>query len=219
MTGAYDISHLLAGAMLVTSFALLYQQRIAAVLNIFAAQSITLALAVAWTAWSDNRPDLFITALIALTLKGIVIPVALRRTVERLGIHREVEKVVGVGLALMVGLALTGLAQALVAKVATGTASHAREELALALAIILLGFLMMIVRRNAVTQVVGFMSMENGLILAATGARGMPLVVEVSVAFSVLIALFVFAVFVFRIRERFDTVDIEALDRMRGDRR
>jgi hydrogenase-4 component E len=127
--------------------------------------------------------------------------------------------VVGVGAALLVGLALTGLAEALVVKVATGTASHAREQLALALAIVLLGFLMMIVRRNAVTQVVGFMSMENGLILAATGARGMPLVVEVSVAFSVLIALFVFAVFVFRIRERFDTVDIEALDRMRGDRR
>jgi hydrogenase-4 component E len=215
---AYEISHLLAGVMLVTSFALLYQQRVAAVLNAFAAQSITLALAVAWAAWSDDRPDLFITALIALALKGIVIPTALRRTVARLGIHREVEKVVGVGPALMVGLALTGLAQALVVKVATGTASHAREELALALAIVLLGFLMMIVRRNAVTQVVGFMSMENGLILAATGARGMPLVVEASVAFSVLIALFVFAVFVFRIRERFDTVDIEALDRLRGDR-
>jgi hydrogenase-4 component E len=215
----YDVSHLLAGAMLVASFALLYQERIAAVLNAFALQSVTLALAVAWAAWSDNRPDLYITALIALSLKGIVIPLALRRTVERLGIHREVEKVVGVGVALLVGLALTGLSEALVVKVATGTASHAREQLALALAIVLLGFLMMIVRRNAVTQVVGFMSMENGLILAATGARGMPLVVEVSVAFSVLIALFVFAVFVFRIRERFDTVDIEALDRMRGDRR
>jgi len=98
-------------------------------------------------------------------------------------------------------------------------AGLARDQLALAMAIVLLGFLMMIVRRNAVTQVVGFMSMENGLILAATGAQGMPLVVEVSVAFSVLIALFVFAVFVFRIRERFDTIDIEALDRMRGDRR
>jgi hydrogenase-4 component E len=219
MNQAYEISHLLSGVMLVTSFALLYQERIAAVLNAFAAQSIVLSLAVAWAAWSGNRPDLFITALIAFTLKGIVIPVALRRTVMRLGIHREVEKVVGVGVALLVGLALTGLAQALVVKVASGSASHAREELALALAIILLGFLMMIVRRNAVTQVVGFMSMENGLILAATGARGMPLVVEVSVAFSVLIALFVFAVFVFRIRERFDTVDIEALDRMRGDRR
>lgn len=219
MSQAYEISHLLAGAMLVTSFALLYQQRIAAVLNVFAVQSVTLALAVAWAAWSGNRPDLFITALIALTLKGIVIPVALHRTVERLGIHREVEKVVGVGVALIVGLALTGLAQALVVKVAAGTESHAREALAMALAIVLLGFLMMIVRRNAVTQIVGFMSMENGLILAATGARGMPLVVEVSVAFSVLIALFVFAVFVFRIRERFDTIDIEALDRVRGDRR
>jgi hydrogenase-4 component E len=218
MNQAYEISHLLSGIMLVTSFALLYQERIAAVLNAFAAQSIVLSLAVAWAAWSGNRPDLFITALIAFTLKGIVIPVALRRTVMRLGIHREVEKVVGVGVALLVGLALTGLAQALVVKVASGTASHAREELALALAIILLGFLMMIVRRNAVTQVVGFMSMENGLILAATGARGMPLVVEVSVAFSVLIALFVFAVFVFRIRERFDTVDVQALDRFRGER-
>jgi hydrogenase-4 component E len=219
VTQAYDISHLLAGAMLVTSFALLYQDRIIAVLNAFAAQSITLALAVAWSAWSRDRPDLFITAAIAFSLKGVVIPVALHRTVTRLGIHREVEKVVGVGVALVVALALTGLSQALVVKVARGTASYAREELALALAVILIGFLMMIVRRNAVTQIVGFMSMENGLILAATGARGMPLVVEVSVAFSVLIALFVFAVFVFRIRERFDTIDIEALDRMRGDRR
>ena len=219
MSQVYEISHLLAGAMLVTSFALLYQERIAAVLNAFAAQSIILALAVAWAAWSGNRPDLFITALIALTLKGIVIPVALHRTVTRLGIHRELEKVVGVGVALMVGLALTALAQALVVKVAQGTASHAREELALALAIILLGFLMMIVRRNAVTQIVGFMSMENGLILAATGARGMPLVVEISVAFSVLVAFIVIGVFLFRIRERFDTVDVRALDRFRGERR
>jgi hydrogenase-4 component E len=216
---AYEISHLLSGVMLVTSFALLYQQRIAAVLNAFAAQSIVLALAVAWAAWSSNRPDLFITALIAFTLKGIVIPVALRRTVTRLGIHREVEKVVGVVPPCWSGWRSPASPRRWSSRSRQGTASHAREELALALAIILLGFLMMIVRRNAVTQVVGFMSMENGLILAATGARGMPLVVEVSVAFSVLIALFVFAVFVFRIRERFDTVDIEALDRMRGDRR
>jgi hydrogenase-4 component E len=205
--------------MLVASFALLYQQRIASVLNAFAAQSITLALAVAWAAWTESRPDLFITAAIAFGLKGVIIPVALHRTVTRLGVHREVEKVVGIGMALLVGLALIGLSQALVVKVAPATAGLGRDELALAMAIVLLGFLMMIVRRNAVTQVVGFMSMENGLILAATGARGMPLVVEVSVAFSVLIALFVFAVFVFRIRERFDTIDIEALDRMRGDRR
>ena len=86
----------------------------------------------------------------------------------------------------------------------------AREDLAFALSVVLLGLLMMITRRNAVSQVVGFMSLENGLILAATGAKGMPLVVEISVAFSVLIAFIVFGIFLFRIRERFDTVDVAA---------
>jgi hydrogenase-4 component E len=164
---------------------------------------------------------IFISAAIALGLKGIIIPMALNRTVIRLGIHRDVENVVNVGMALVIGLGLTALSLILVLKVtkAAPNLSFTREGLALALAIILLGFLMMITRHNAVTQIVGFMSIENGLILAATGARGMPLVVEVSVAFSVLIALFVFAVFVFRIRERFDSVDIEALDRVRGDNR
>jgi len=76
---------------------------------------------------------------------------------------------------------------------------------------------MMVTRRNAVSQVIGFMSLENGLILAATGARGMPLVVEISIAFSVLIAFFVIGLFLFRIRERFDTVDLSALHESRGD--
>ncbi|HLF21773.1 MAG TPA: hydrogenase-4 component E [Aestuariivirga sp.] len=204
--------------MLVASFALLYQDRIFAVLNIFAAQAILLSMAVGWEAWTQQRPHLFITAGLALGLKGIIIPVALHKMIVRLGVHRDVEPVVGVGKTLLLGLAFTSLSLMLVLKITASAAeSFTREGLALALAIILLGLLMMITRRNAVTQIVGFMSLENGLVLAATGARGMPLVVEVSVAFSVLIALFVFAVFVFRIRERFDSVDIEALDRVRGD--
>jgi len=214
---AYDISHLLSGMMLVASFALLYQDRIFAVLNTFAIQAFLLAAAVAWMAYTRDNPALFITAMLALGLKGVVIPVALYRMVARLGVHRDVEKVVGVGKTLLLGLALTALSLMLVLKVTGASESFTREGLALALAIILLGFLMMISRRNAITQIVGFMSMENGLILGATGARGMPLVVEVSVAFSVLIALFVFAVFVFRIRERFDSVDVEALEHVRGE--
>jgi hydrogenase-4 component E len=219
MTLDYDIAHLLAGLMLVSSFALLYQDRLLAVLNTFALQALLLALAVAWQAHVQGAPQLFITAGFALVLKAIVIPVALRRMVVQLGVHRDVEQVVNTGLALMLGLGLTALSLLLVLKVTKAAPSFTREGLVLALAIILLGFLMMITRRNAFTQIVGFMSIENGLILAATGARGMPLVVEVSVAFSVLIALFVFAVFVFRIRERFDSIDIEALDRVRGDTR
>lgn len=219
MINNYDVSHFLAGMMLVASFSLLYQARILAVLQVFAAQAIILAVAVAWIAWTNNEPHLFITAAIAFFLKGVIIPLALTRTVVRLGIHRDIEQVVNVGMALVIGLGLTALSLILVLKVTKTAPSFTQEGLALALAIILLGYLMMITRHNAVTQIVGFMSIENGLILAAAGARGMPLVVEVSVAFSVLIALFVFAVFIFRMRERFDSVDVEALDKVRGDNR
>jgi hydrogenase-4 component E len=218
VTQAYDVSHFLAGLMLVVSFALIYQDRVLAVLRIFAIQAIILAIAVAWEAWVQDRPHLFITAGLALGLKGMIIPWALHRMIFRLGIHREVEQVVGVGLTMLFGLGLTALSLLLVLRATAAAPALAREGLAIALAIILLGMLMMIARRNAVTQIIGFMSIENGLILGATGARGMPLVVEISVAFSVLIALFVFAVFVFRIRERFDTVDVVALERVRGDR-
>lgn len=219
MNRAYDVSHFLAGLMLVVSFALIYQDRVLAVLRAFAVQAIVLSIAVAWEAWVQDRPHLYITSALALGLKGIVIPMALHRMIFRLGIHRDVEQVVGVGRTMLIGLGITALSLMLVLKATAAAPALAREGLAIALAIILLGMLMMITRRNAVTQIIGFMSIENGLILAATGARGMPLVVEISVAFSVLIALFVFAVFVFRIRERFDTVDVVALERVRGDGR
>ena len=217
-TLAFDVGHLLAGGMLVLSFLLLYQDRILATLNVFAVQAIVLAAAVAWQAKAQGAPHLYVTAAVTLAVKGFIIPAALHRIVRRLNIHREIEQVVGAGPVMLLGLAIVALAIMLVLPRVEGVNPLAREDLAFALAVILLGLLMMITRRNAVTQIVGFMSLENGLILAATGAKGMPLVVEFSVAFSILIAFIVFGVFVFRIRERFDTVDVSALDRFRGER-
>jgi hydrogenase-4 component E len=214
----FDIAHLLAGGMVVLSFLLLYQDRITATLNVFALQAITLALSVAWQAYVQDAPHLFVTAAIALVIKGFIIPAALFRIVRRLEIHREIEQVISSGPTMILALGLVALSILLVVPVGGGVSLLVREDLAFALAIILLGLLMMITRRNAVTQIVGFMSLENGLVLAATGAKGMPLVVEFSVAFSILIAFIVFGVFVFRIRERFDTVDVSALDRFRGER-
>ena len=213
----FDVAHLLAGSMLALSFVLLYQDRITAVLNVFALQAVALSLSVAWQAYIQEAPHLLITAFIALVLKGFVIPTALHRIVRRLGIHRQIEKVIAAGPVMLIGLGLVALSILLVLPVGQSVSLLAREDLAFALAVILLGLLMMITRYNAVTQIVGFMSLENGLVLAATGAKGMPLVVEVSVAFSVLIAFIVFGIFVFRIRERFDTVDVTALDRFRGE--
>ena len=216
---AFDIAHLLAGGLVLLSLVLLYQVRLYALLNMFALHAIVLALAVAWQAWIQAAPHLYVTAAIAFGFKGIAIPLALRRIVARLGIHREVETVIGTGTTMLAGMALVALSMEVMLRVTAGAAPIAREDLAFALAVVLLGLLMMVTRRNAVSQVVGFMSLENGLVLAATGAKGMPLVVEISVAFSILIAFIVIGIFLFRIRERFDSVDIGALDRFRGEQR
>jgi hydrogenase-4 component E len=215
----FDIAHLLAGGLVLVSFLLLYQDRLYALLNIFALHALVLALSVAWQAYVQDAPHLYVTALIALIFKAIAIPLVLHRIIQRLGIHREIETVVGVGPTMIAGMGLVALSMVVMLRVTAAAEPLAREDLAFALSVVLLGLLMMVTRRNAVSQVVGFMSLENGLVLAATGARGMPLVVEISVAFSILIAFIVIGIFLFRIRERFDTVDIHALDRFRGERR
>ena len=214
---SFDIAHLFAGSLVLMSFMLLYQDRLYALLNVFALHAVVLSSSVAWQAHIQQAPHLYVPAAIALVLKAIIIPVALHRVVIRLGIHRTIKTVVGIGPTMLAGMALVALSMVVMLRVTADADSLAREDLAFALSVVLLGLLMMVTRGNAVSMVVGFMSLENGLILAATGAKGMPLVVEISVAFSVLIAFIVIGIFLFRIRERFDTVDLQALDRLRGD--
>src|SRR5665811_2226137 len=201
----FDIAHMLAGSLVLVSFMLLYQDRLYALLNVYALHAFVLALSVAWQAYAQDAPHLYVTATIALVFKAIIVPIVLHRMIVQLGIHRQVETVVGIGPTML--------------RVPAEADPLAREDLAFALSVVLLGLLIMVTRRNAVSQVVGFMSLENGLVLAATGARGMPLVVEISVAFSVLIAFIVIGIFLFRIRERFDSVDVSALDDYRGEHR
>jgi hydrogenase-4 component E len=213
-----DFAHLLAGGLVLLSLLLLYQTRMSGLLRVFAVHALVLAMAVAWQANIQHAPHLYVTAGIALVLKVAIIPAALFQIVKRLNIHREVETVGGIGPTMLGGMGLVALSIVLILRVTRGTEHLAREDLAFALAVILLGLLLMVTRRNAISQVIGFMSIENGLILAAAGAQGMPLVVEISIAFSVLVALIVIGVFLFRIRERFDTVDVEALGRFSGER-
>jgi hydrogenase-4 component E len=216
----FDIAHMLAGGLVLVSFLLLYQDRMFALLNVFALHALVLSASVAWQAHIQDAHHLYVPAAIALVLKAIVIPVALRRVVIRLGIHRTIENVAGVGPTMLAGMGLVALSMVVMLKATSPAVDPlAREDLAFALSVVLLGLLMMVSRRNAVSQIVGFMSLENGLILAATGAKGMPLVVEISIAFSILVAFIVIGVFLFRIRERFDSVDLQALDEFRGERR
>jgi hydrogenase-4 component E len=209
---SYDLAHLLGGAALVLSFGLLYQRRVTAVINIYALQGIVLAAAAAWQGWVQGAAHLYLSALITLVAKGIVIPIALHRIVRRLDIHRSIETALGIFPSMILGVGLVALSILVVLPTTLQAAALTREDLALALSVVLLGLLMMITRRNALTQVVGFMSLENGLILAAVGVAGMPLLVELSVAFLVMVAFIVFGVFFFRIRERFESLDLHNLD-------
>lgn len=214
---AYDVAHLLAGGVLVMSFAMLYQRRLFGVINVYVLQALLLAAAAAWQAIVQDAPHLWVTALIAFAVKAILVPVAVTAIVRRLRIDRAVEATVGVGVAMALGVALVSLSVVLVLPVTEGAAAITREDLAFALSVVLLGLLMMITRRNAITQVLGFMSVENGLILAAVGVKGMPLIVEMSVALSVMAAFIIFGIFFFRIREQFDSLDTAQLERYRGE--
>lgn len=209
---AYDLSHLLGGIILVLSFALLSQRRLTSVINIYALQATVLAAAALWQGYAQGAAELYVTAAITLAAKGVIIPLALRRIVRQLNLHRAVETALGVFPSMVLGVAFVALAVLVVLPTTAQSGALTREDLALALSVVLLGLLMMITRRSALTQVIGFMSLENGLILAAIGITGLPLLVELAVAFLILLAAIVFGVFFFRIRERFDSLDIGHLD-------
>lgn len=211
-----DVAQVFAGALLLLSFLLLYQERLAVLVNVFAAHASVLALSVAWQAYIQEAPHLYITALIALVFKALIVPFSLKQIIYRLRIHRTVEIIGGVRLTILAAIMLTALSMIVMLPATTTSNPLDREDLSFALAIILLGMLMMVTRRNAVSQIIGFMSLENGLVLAAAGANGMPLIVEISIAFSILIAFIVIGIFLFRIRERFDTVDLYEVYRIRS---
>jgi hydrogenase-4 component E len=214
----YDAAHLLDTGVLILSFMLLAQRRLFGVLTSYAYQALVLAAAAAWQAHAQEAPHLYITAGIALVFKAIIIPLSLHRIIVHLNIHRTIETVIGIGATTVVAVALVALSILLVLPVTMASGALTRESLAVALSVVLLGLLMMITRRNALTQVVGFMSLENGLILAAVGVVGMPLVVEMSVAFSVMVAFIIFGIFFFHIRDRFDSLDLQSLETFRGER-
>ena len=213
-----DVAQLLAGMLLLVSFLMLNQDRLSALISRFALQAVILSASVAWQAYTQQAMHLYVTAAIALIFKALIIPISLLKIVRKLRVHRTIEIIGGLRVTMALGVMLTALSLVIMLPATASVNPIDREDLEFAMAVVLLGLLMMVTRSNVVSQVIGFMSLENGLILAAAGADGMPLVVEISVAFSVLVAFIVIGIFLFRIRERFDTVDLFELDRVRGEK-
>ncbi len=212
------VINFLAALLLLIAFAMLSQRRILSLIYLFAWQGFVLALSTTIVAYSTGQSHLYYSAMLTLILKAFLLPWLLHRLIIRLNIRWDVETLINIPTTMLVGIALVILAFNLAAPITQLASTVTRSALGIALASVLLSFLMMITRRKAVTMVVGFLAMENGLFFAATSATyGMPMVVELGIALDVLVGTFIFGIFFFQIRETFDSLDTKHLEKLKED--
>jgi hydrogenase-4 component E len=213
-----QIINLLASMLLLIAFAMLSQRRILSLINLFAWQGLVLSLSTFVVAYSTDQPHLYYSAGLTLLLKVLVLPWLLHRLIRKLNVKWDVETLINIPTTMLVGIGLVIFAFNLAAPISQLSESITRGLIGIALASVLLSLLMMLTRRKAVPQVVGFLAMENGLFFAATSAtHGMPLVVELGIALDVLVATFIFGIFFFQIRETFDSLDISHMEKLKDD--
>jgi hydrogenase-4 component E len=205
----------LAALLLYTCFSLLAHTRLLDLIRAFAWQGVLLAATCALVAWVLEQPHLYISAILTLSLKGFLIPFALHRLVIKLKLQHTVEKVGSPTTVLLSGVGLVIFSYYVALPIEQLSTEITRNVIAISLAMVLLGMLLLISRSQAVSQVVGFMAVENGLFFAAVvSTYGMPMVVELGVAFDVLVAMVLFGVFFFQIKDNLDSLDVDQMNRL-----
>jgi hydrogenase-4 component E len=211
-----QLINLCASVILLLAFAMLAQRRVMPLINLFAYQGLTLAASTLVVAFTTHQAHLYYSAGLTLGLKGILLPWILHRLVRRLYVKWDVESLINIPTTMLVGIGLVIIAFNVAQPISQLSHTISRGTLGIALATVMLAFLMMITRTKAIPQVVGFLAMENGLFLAATSATyGMPMVVELGIALDVLVGAIILGVFFFQIREQFDSLDIRHLERLK----
>ena len=213
-----QIINLCAALMLLIGFAMLAQRRILALINLFMWQGLMLFLSTLFVAITTYQDHLLWSAGLTLILKVILLPWILHRLIRRLSIKWDVETMINIPTTMLIGIVLVIIAFNVAAPISQLSGTILRATIGIALACVLLAFLMMITRSKAVPQVIAFLSMENALFFAATSATyGMPMVVELGVALDVMVGMVVLGVFFFQIREQFDSLDIRQMEKMKGE--
>ena len=208
--------NLLGALLLMLAFAMIAQRRILTLINLFTLQGLVLVISTVVVGYVTSQPHLYLSAGLTFALKVVLIPILLHRIIDRLKIRWDVETLINIPTTMLIGILVVIFAFNLATPIAQLSSSLARGTLGIALACVLLSFLMMITRAKAVPQVIGFLAMENGLFFAATSATyGMPMVVELGIALDVLIGVLILGVFMFQIREQFDSLDIRHLEQLK----
>ena len=211
---------LMAAFVLVLQIAMVGQRGLVMNIRLFGAQSLLLAAIAAAIAWYENAPHIYIAAGLTLLVKAILVPILLERLVERIDIRHEIEPIVNIPLSIVISGCLTMVAYVVGESFyhpETETTTLGHHTLSVAISVFLIGFFMMLNRRKALNQVLGMLTLENGVFLAAICLTyGMPLIVELGVFFDVLVAVLVLGILVYRIRETFDSMDVSKMRRLRG---
>ena len=211
-----QIINLLAAILLLLAFAMLTQRRVLSLIDLFAAQGLALAVSTGIVAAYTGQAHLWWSAGITLALKVVALPWILHRLIRRLDVKWDVERLVNVPTTMLIGIVLVVFSFNLAVPISQLSGTITRATLGIAMASVMLSFLMMITRRKAIPQVIGFLAMENGLFFAATSATyGMPMVVELGIALDVLVGVLILGVFFFQIREQFDSLDLQHLEKLR----
>lgn len=207
-----------AALLLLIAFAMLSQRRILSLINLFAMQGFVLSVSTAVVASYSGQHHLYYSATLTLGLKVFVLPWILHRLIRRLNVKWDVETMFNIPTTMLIGIALVVFAFNLAAPISQMAGTVTKGTLGIAMASVLLSFLMMITRSKAVPQVVGFLAMENGLFFAATSATyGMPMVVELGIALDVLVGMFILGIFFFQIRATFDSLDLRHMEKLKED--
>jgi hydrogenase-4 component E len=215
---ATQIINFLAAILLLLSFAMLSQRRILSLIHLYTLQGLALVSANLVLGFVTADVHLYISAALTLLLKVGLIPWILYRLVQRLNVKTDVEPLLNIPATLLVGIVLVIVAFNVASPISQLASSVARGTLGIALACVLLSFMMMITRAKAIPQVIGFLSMENGLFFAAAAAtNGMPMIVELGIGLDVLVGILILGVFMFQIREQFDSLDIHHLEKLKDD--
>jgi hydrogenase-4 component E len=215
---AVQAVNLFASGLLLLAFAMLAQRRIVALIDLFALQGVALVGSTATVAWATGQHHLYWSAAVTLALKVLLLPWILHRLIRQLNVKWDVETLINIPTMMLVGIFLVVFAFNLALPISEFSRSFARGTLGIALACVLMSFLMMITRSKAVPQVIGFLSMENGLFFAATSATyGMPMVVELGIALDVLVGMVILGVFLFQIRQQFDSLDIHHIEKLKDE--
>ena len=213
-----QLINLLGAVLLMLAFAMISQRRVLSLVHLFTLQGVVLVLSTAVVGHATNQPHLYVSAGLTLLLKVLLIPYLLHRVIDRLEIRWDVETLINIPTTMLIGIGVVIFAFNLSIPISQLSSALASGTLGIALACVLLSLLMMITRAKAVPQVIGFLAMENGLFFAATSATyGMPMVVEFGIALDVLIGVLILGVFMFQIREQFDSLDIRNLEKLKED--